>query len=301
MMTQATVQTAKTQFVTTHDGIKLAYRMLGPIEGIPLLFLMHFRGTIDHWDPLLIDNFTKHRQVILFDNAGVGHSSGPVDDNINAMAAHIIEFLSLLNIKEVDILGMSLGGVVAPLVGLNGPPDLVRKLILACTSATAGPGLEPGMTDEKVHKHAFGAVPDLEAFQYLFFEPSETSQAASRLWWDRIHKRTKETSGEERMGYISEGMADGGAGMMASIEAMTKAGDIANMAEGTYGRLTDIKIPVLVAQGRRDVMIPTLNSFQVSQKLPNSWLLIYTDSGHGFLFQHAEQFAKQANAFLDGW
>ena len=51
---------------------------------------------------------------------------------------------------------------------------------------------------------------------------------------------------------------------------MTKAGDIANMAEGTYGRLTDIKIPVLVAQGRRDVMIPTVNSFQLSQKLLNA-------------------------------
>ena len=126
-MTEATVQTAKIQFVTTHDGIKLAYRILGLSEGIHLLLLMHFRGTIDHWDPLLIDSFTKHRHIILFDNAWLGHSSGPVDDNIYTMASHIIEFLSLLILNEVDILGMSLGGVVAPLVGLNGPPGLVRK------------------------------------------------------------------------------------------------------------------------------------------------------------------------------
>jgi pimeloyl-ACP methyl ester carboxylesterase len=89
--------------------------------------------------------------------------------------------------------------------------------------------------------------------------------------------------------------------MMALIAASTKAGDVASAAEGTYNRLGDIKIPVLVAQGHRDVMIPTVNSYHLSQKLPNAWLLIYPDSGHGFLFQYAEKFAQQANAFLDGW
>lgn len=64
--------------------------------------------------PLLVDSFTKHPQIILFDNAGIGHSSGPVDNTLTAMGAHIIEFLTLLNIKKVDILGFSLGGVVAP-------------------------------------------------------------------------------------------------------------------------------------------------------------------------------------------
>lgn len=300
-MAQVTVQNAKTQFVTTHDGTKLAYRVLGPSGGVPFLFLMHFRGTIDHWDPIFVDSFTAHRQVILFDNAGVGHSSGAVDDNITVMAAHIIEFLELLKVKEVDILGFSLGGVIAPLVALNGPPDLVRKLVLAGTTATAGPDLEAAMTDEGVHKHAFGSVPAREDLLYLFFEPTETSQAAGRSWWDRIHERSKETSGEDRKGYVSEGMADGGAGMMALIAALTKAGDVAHAADGSYNRLGDIGIPVLVAQGHRDVMIPTVNSYQLSQKLPNAWLLIYPDSGHGFLFQFPEQFAKQVNGFLDGW
>jgi pimeloyl-ACP methyl ester carboxylesterase len=157
------------------------------------------------------------------------------------------------------------------------------------------------MTDEGVHKHAFGPVPAAEDLLYLFFEPTETSQAAGRSWWDRIHERTKETSGEDRKGYVSEGMADGGAGMMALIAALTKAGDVAHAADGSYNRLDDIKIPVLVAQGHRDVMIPTVNSFQLSQRLPNAWLLIYPDSGHGFLFQFPKEFAKQANNFLDGW
>jgi pimeloyl-ACP methyl ester carboxylesterase len=217
------------------------------------------------------------------------------------MGAHIIEFLALLNIKQVDILGFSIGGVIAPFVEFNGPPSLVRKLVLAGTGPTAGPDLEPAMTDEGVRKHAFGSEVTLDDFLYLFFEPTEKSEAAGRAWWTRIHERTQETSGEDRVSYVSEGMKDGGAGMMALIAASTKAGDIANTAEGPYTRLGGIKIPVLVAQGHRDVMIPTVNSFHLSQRLPNAWLLIYPDSGHGFLFQYAEQFAKQVNAFLDGW
>jgi len=119
---------------------------------------------------------------------------------------------------------------------------------------------------------------------YLFFELSEKSKAAGCAWWNWIYKRTKEISGEVEVGYISECMKDGGAGMMDLIAASTKAGYAANAAEGTYNRLRDIKIPVLVAQGHREVMIPTANSYHLSQKLPNAWLLIYPNSGDGFLF-----------------
>ncbi|KAG4437565.1 hypothetical protein IFR05_006952 [Cadophora sp. M221] len=254
IMSKVTVQTAKTQFVTTKDGIKLAYRLLGPSSGIPLLFLHHFRGTIDHWDPLLIHSIAAHRPVILFDNAGIGHSNGTVDDSVSKMAAHAIEFLSLLKITEADILGFSLGGVVATLVALNSLPDLVRKLILAGTTATYGPDLIQSMTDEGVLK-----------------------KTAGRAWWDRIHERTRETSGEDRVFYVSEGFTDGGTGMMNLIIAMKAAGDPANAAEGSY------------------------DSFYTSQKIPGAYLLVYPDAGHGFLFQYAEQFAKQVNGFLDGW
>lgn len=138
-------------------------------------------------------------------------------------------------------------------------------------------------------------MPARDDLLYLFFEPTESNQAAGRSWWDRIHGRSKDTSG------MSEGMADGGAGMVALIAALMKAGDVAHTADGCYNRLGDIKIPVMVAQERSVVMIPTVNSYQLSQTLPNAWLLIYPDSGQGFLFQFSEQFAQEANEFLDGW
>ncbi|CZR62265.1 uncharacterized protein PAC_12162 [Phialocephala subalpina] len=272
-MVLPTVQTAKTQFVTTKDNIKLAYRYIGIETGVPLLLLQHFRATIDHWDPLLVNILSLTRPIILFDNAGIGHSTGEVDENFVAMGDHVIEFLSLINVKEVDIFGFSLGGIIAPFVKLNGPKGLVRKLILAGMGPTAGKGVEPGMADPNVQKYATVGEVQEEA----------------------------ETSGEERLKYLSEGLQDGGAGMMALITAMVKGGDVANRAEGSYDRLGELDGPVLVANGYEDIMVPTVNSFVMSQKIPNAFLLVYPGAGHGFCFQYPEHFAKQVVDFLDEW
>lgn len=101
----ATVQTVKTQYATSAEGIKYAYRRLGSSSGTPLLFLHHFRGTMDTWDPLLIETFLlQNRPVILFDNAGIGHSTGSVATSMPEAAAHVVTFLSLISITQVDIL-----------------------------------------------------------------------------------------------------------------------------------------------------------------------------------------------------
>ena len=76
MMTHVT---APTQFVET-NGIRFAYRRFGRDSGVPLLFMQHFRGGMDHWDPAVTDGFGKDRPVILFDNAGVASSSGETPD-----------------------------------------------------------------------------------------------------------------------------------------------------------------------------------------------------------------------------
>jgi len=70
-------QNAPTQF-TEAGGIRFAYRRFGKKGGVPLLFFMHFTGTMDHWDPALTDGFAQDREVILFNNARVSSSSGEV-------------------------------------------------------------------------------------------------------------------------------------------------------------------------------------------------------------------------------
>ncbi len=107
-----THQTAPTQFVET-SGIRFAYRRFGKTAGVPIVMNIHFRGTMDHWDPMITDGLAERREVILFDNAGVGRSSGDVPTTIAGMEKHVFSFVDALGIKVCDVLGYSLGGMVA--------------------------------------------------------------------------------------------------------------------------------------------------------------------------------------------
>jgi len=119
------------------NGLRYAYRTLGPSTGTPLVFCHRFRGTMDDWDPAVI---AAERPVILFDNAGIGLSTGETPDSVKGMADKAAEFIRLLGFTQVDLLGFSLGGYVAQTVTLN-YPDLVRRLVLAGTGPGGGEGI----------------------------------------------------------------------------------------------------------------------------------------------------------------
>ena len=122
-------ETTPTRFVPVLQ-VRLAYRRFGNPAGTPLILLQHFRGSMDNWDPALLNGLAKDRTVITFDNAGVGFSSGEVPDNVAAMAQDALDFLDALNLTQVDLLGFSLGGYIAQHLTLS-RPQLVRRLILA--------------------------------------------------------------------------------------------------------------------------------------------------------------------------
>src|SRR6201988_38112 len=109
----ATLETAPTRYIEG-SGIRFAYRRLGPATGTPLVLLQHFSGNIDAWDPAVVNVMAAGRPVIVFDNAGVGRSTGQTPDKIAAMARDAVAFINLLGLSEVDLLGFSLGGCVAP-------------------------------------------------------------------------------------------------------------------------------------------------------------------------------------------
>ena len=120
--------TAPTQFVTAGDN-KYAYRQFGSGPGLPLLFLQHFTGTLDGWDPAVTDPLAIGRSVILFESAGIGRSNGKAPTTVAGMASHAMRFLDALRLTQVDVLGFSLGGMVAQLIALQ-RPVLFRTIIL---------------------------------------------------------------------------------------------------------------------------------------------------------------------------
>ena len=297
----ATHQTARTQYATSGD-ITYAYRRIGKEDGIPLLCLIHFRGHMDLWDPLLINSLAATRPVILFDNAGVGKSSGQVADTINGMAAHVLAFLAALDIKQIDLLGFSMGGYIAQMVALDGN-GIVRRLIIAGSGLSYGEDADdhPEERRQEVGRVAGVPEPDYEGtFSTLFFYPSPTSQAAGRAWWARVHERNESTSGEPRSEVVSYKYLDGGAGIKAMVAAGQAFPNPEKRADGSYDRLDEIAIPVFVANGKDDFMIPTRHTFVLQQRLPNAWAKIWPDSGHGFLYQFAVEFAGDVGRFLDG-
>lgn len=299
---ETTHQNAQTLYAQGQNAT-YAHRRFGKGPGVPLLFLIHFRGNMDMWDPLLVNGIANTRPVILLDNAGVGKSTGVVPNTIEAMADNVIDFLRAVSVEEVDVLGFSMGGMIAPLVFLNGPKGLVRKIVLAGTGPSYGEEIvqHPPERQQEVGQLAGQPHPDYDnCFYRLFFDPSETSQAAGKAWWLRIMERNEQSSGEERSKLVSEGYADGGAGVKAMSTAGRAFSDPANRVEGSYDRLCQIKVPVFIGQGKDDFMIPTQNSYVMQQRLPDARLKLFPNSGHGFLYQYAQEFAEDVNRFLDG-
>jgi pimeloyl-ACP methyl ester carboxylesterase len=281
-MTQHSHQTAPTQFVDA-AGVRFAYRRFGKSGGVPLVFNMHFTGTMDHWDPLVTDGLAATREVILFNNAGISGTSGEVPASVEEMAANATAFIKALGLKTVDVLGFSIGGFVAQEIALQAPA-LARRLVLVGTGPRGGQDMAT-LTPEA--QRIFGAtydVPD-EIWLAVHFTPSSASQAAGRKFLKRFRQRT-----ENRDPEVNEGVA------LAQLEAIARWGA---PRAGSYDYLKAIRQPTLVVNGIDDVIIYSINSFILARHLPNAQLILYPDANHGSQFQYPELFVRHASTFLD--
>jgi pimeloyl-ACP methyl ester carboxylesterase len=249
---------------------------------VPVLFLQHFRGNVDNWDPALVDGVSRRHEVILFDNLGVAGSSGTSPATAEGMAIATAEFIRALGIAQVDVFGFSLGGFVAQALALA-EPALVRRLVLASTGPKGAPGMErwaPDVVERLVTNDSPGAGDVL----YVFNAPTESSQTAGGASLGRIFSRQE--------------------GRDAEVSLETR--DIQYQAVLAWGvqdwpavqQLTQLTQPTLVLQGDNDIMIPTKASYTLAGLIPNAELVIYPDASHGAIFQFADETASKVTQFL---
>lgn len=277
--------TAENLTVEGANGISYAYRRFGHAEtdAPPLLFLQHFRGNVDNWDPLLVDTIAGGREVILLDNTGVGLSSGVVPRTVTEMARDAIYFCDGLELTEIDLLGYSLGGMVAQDLALL-RPRLVRRLVLAGTGPRGGGQLMHGWAPD-VARIAKSNENGPDEYLWLFFEHTDTSRELGRAYYARLGER-KENRDAPTTDELKE----------AQYDAVVEWG-IPDKSQ--LNRLAGIRQPTLVANGDNDTMIPTINSHILGEHLPNARVRIFPDAGHGFLFQWPVEFADAVTSFLD--
>src|SRR3981189_1544383 len=193
-MNEHSHQTAPTQFVAA-NGIRFAYRRFGKAGGMPLGFNQHYHGTMDYWDPAGTDGWARGREVILFNNAGVSSSSGEVPTTFEQMAANAIAFINALGLKQVDVFGFSIGGLVVQEITLQAP-DLVRRMIVDGAGPRGGQGME---LIAQATGRLFGAHPHdppESVWLAVKFSPSAAGQAAGRQVPKR-HPRRPEGPGPE--------------------------------------------------------------------------------------------------------
>jgi pimeloyl-ACP methyl ester carboxylesterase len=260
-----------------------AYRRLGAGARRPLLCLQHFTGTLDNWDPAVTDPLAFDREVILFDNAGVGRSTGTVPTTVAGMAMHALDFLDALGVTSCDLLGFSLGGMVAQQMAQE-RPSVIHRMILAGTAPRGGEEIMH-LQKPSLAKHL--GDPTLKGYavlQKIFFASTPSSQAAGGAFIERLAQRKEDL--DTRSG------PDVAAAQLAAFREWEQA---------SAARFTDLKNigqPTLVVNGVFDDMIPVSNSYRLTENLPNAVLLVYPDAGHGSLFQFHESFTRQAAAFL---
>jgi pimeloyl-ACP methyl ester carboxylesterase len=278
-MPQDTHETASTQFGQVGD-IKIAYRRFGKRGARPLLLLNYFAANMDDWDPRITNGFATTRDVIIFDYPGIGRSTGTSPATVAAMTKDFVAFCRALDLDGFDLVGFSLGGMIAQQLAFE-HPGMARRIILLGTGPRGGEGMT--FTELSVDE----LDDPIKLLMGAFFTPSEASQAAGRAYLDRL--KLRETDRDEP---VSRQAA------LAQLESIREWGAIP--AENRFAMLGRIRQPTLIVHGNKDVVVMPINAFLLAQHLPNAQLIIYPDASHGAQSQHAAVFLEHARLFLEG-
>jgi pimeloyl-ACP methyl ester carboxylesterase len=233
---------------------------------------------MDDWDPKITNGFAQEHDVILVDYPGIGRSSGQTPSQVAALTNACVAFCGAIGLTQFDVVGLSLGGMIAQQIAAE-YPDMIRRIILLGTAPRGGEGLV--FDDLSVDELDDPAALVMKAF----FTQSKASQASGHAYVERLKNRV-----DDRDTPVSKQSA------LAELAALREWGVIPPSAR--FAMLGKIHHPALVAGGNRDVVVMPINAFLLVEHLPNAQLIMYPDASHGAQSQHAEVFLEHVKLFL---
>lgn len=257
-----------------HVGdIKVAYKMLG--NGSPILLINGFSAPLDFWDSTLISKLASNHTVITFDNRGIGNTtSGNKQFSIQQFADDTSGLMKALKIKKADIIGWSMGGMIAQEVALSNP-DKVDKLIIYASTCGTRQSVAPSPEAVKIFSNQSGNMMEmLQRFLPLLFPD---------------HWRNSNPNFIQELPKSSE---------MSPIETLKQQNEAILNWKGTCDRLGSITQPTMVLVGTDDVLTVPANSIQIAEKIHGSWVIQIKGGGHAMMMQYPDKFTKIVDTFL---
>jgi pimeloyl-ACP methyl ester carboxylesterase len=263
-------------------NVRYAYRELrpeNPVDKTPVLFLHRFRGTLDDWDPLFVDELAKTRHTILFSDQGIGSSTGEAATSVDEKARNAATFARALGHSSTDVLGFSMGGFVCQAIALQ-EPSLVRKVVVIGSGPGGNPETAP--PTDIVFDIALHPQYSFEDVRYLFFTEGRDEETKAY-----IERRASRIAGQEPV------VTPAVIGKMVDLIAAFMQGQT-----GHFAKLKNLHQPVLIVSGDRDPFFPFKNIWILYRELPNAQLSVFPQAGHGPHQQHPVEVAGQVERFL---
>ncbi len=273
------VQQAPVRRVRVGD-LDIGYRTIGPFgaaaDSTPLLMIMGSSGTMDMWAPGFVDALAQGREVIVFDNRGMGETSDPGGAyRFSRLADDAARLVRALGFDQLDVLGWSMGGDVAIDLTVR-HPELVRRLVSYAGSAGGSGAVPMSKKTLAVMTDTSGTAEErgLRLLTLLF--PKAYRDAHPR-YYERFPRSTEQVPAE-------------------AVEAQNRA---IGEWKGVWGGLKRVSCPALFITGADDVITPPENAKLLAAAVPGADLEVVPGAGHGLMYQDPQKLADVVMDFLD--
>ncbi len=259
----------------TSDG-SVGYREAG--GGPPLVMIMGYSGSMDAWEPSFVDALGRAHRVVIFDNAGIGRTSAlPSPLTVTAMANQTAALIATLRLGRPDVLGWSMGGMIAQALAVLHPSD-VRRLVLCATYPGNGEVTLPSASAASALGHP--------------------SKANASTLLSLLFPANQRASLDRSLGQITSFPGFYSASAAATTAEFGALASWLGGKEAAGHRIDEIGVPTLIADGTSDELVPVANDRELARVIPHATLTLYPDAGHAFLFQEGQAFLQVVDRFL---